>query len=164
MPIGVYERTKPIWNKGKKGLQVAWNKGKKRSWSSPAEFKKGLVPWNKGLKGAQIAWNKGIVNANFIGEKNPNWKGGVTLIKDQLRKSIEWKNWRESVFKRDKFTCQECGYNKGGNLQPHHIIPIRECMIDIFNMKNGITLCRPCHMKTVYYESSFAEKYFAIIK
>lgn len=28
MPKGIYKRTKDVWNKGKRGLQVAWNKGK----------------------------------------------------------------------------------------------------------------------------------------
>jgi hypothetical protein len=27
MTSGIYKRVKPVWNKGKKGLQVAWNKG-----------------------------------------------------------------------------------------------------------------------------------------
>ena len=29
MPTGIYERTKPPWNKGTKGVCTAWNKGKK---------------------------------------------------------------------------------------------------------------------------------------
>ena len=39
---------------------------------------KGNVPWNKGKKGLQVAWNKGQSNWWAKGEKNNNWKGGVT--------------------------------------------------------------------------------------
>jgi len=46
-----WQKGKPAWNKGLKGVQVAWNKGTKGMHLSPkSEFKKGQKSWNKGLK------------------------------------------------------------------------------------------------------------------
>lgn len=42
------------------------------------------------------------------------------------------------------------------------IVPIRLDMEKLFDITNGITLCRPCHKKTVWKEEEFAEKYLLI--
>jgi hypothetical protein len=70
MPYGIYKRTKPVWNKGKKGLQVAWNKGISMSDSAKEKLReslKGHIPWNKGTKGKMKAWNKGLVMKTMQG-------------------------------------------------------------------------------------------------
>lgn len=79
-------------------------------------------------------------------------------------------NWRPRVFERDNYTCQSCGYDKGGILQAHHIHRLselvtslikgrdigspaawKETSLFIINHKaitdvdNGVTLCKPCH-------------------
>lgn len=108
-------------------------------------------------------------NGNYImpsGEKHYLWKSDRTLVseKHRIRGTIEWKNWREIVFKRDNYTCQECGqYN--GYLEPNHIIPLRLDMSkkNLFNINNGITLCRPCHQKTIRKEEEFIERYMNIV-
>lgn len=100
----------------------------------------------RGKKYPHSAWNKGKSNFSAVGEKNPNWKGGITLKIDKLRKSIEWKNWRLKVFERDNWTCQNCGLKKSGYLHPHHIKE-REVYPELmFDIDNGITLCDICHM------------------
>lgn len=137
-------------------------------------FKKGFTPWNKGGKNKpQQGFQKG--HRCFVSkEKNSqagikrsgsnhwNWKGGITRENKRFRALANWKAWRKSIFERDNYTCQEC--NKiGGPLEPHHIIPIRVDKNKVFDIKNGITLCRPCHQKTIWKESNFAEKYFALV-
>lgn len=80
------------------------------------------------------------------GENNGNWKGGKTSWRALVYQSSVYKNWRTSVFKRDGYTCQMCNVH-GGNLQAHHIHPIRDHKNDllIFDINNGITLCKKCH-------------------
>jgi 5-methylcytosine-specific restriction endonuclease McrA/predicted nucleic acid-binding Zn ribbon protein len=70
----------------------------------------------------------------------------------RLRNTKRWILWREKVFVRDDYTCQRCG-KRGIYIEPHHIISLKECIKKnniekAFDVFNGITLCRPCHMKT----------------
>lgn len=53
-----------------------------------------------------------------IGEKHPNWKGGVTPLALRLREFFNV-NLSPKVLKRDNYTCQNCG-QVGGNLHVHH--------------------------------------------
>ena len=77
--------------------------------------------------------------------------------------------WRKAVYKRDNYTCQECGYNRkaGANygkrrcFHAHHIKSFAEIIeeygIDnltdaleckeLWSIDNGKTLCKSCHMK-----------------
>lgn len=81
------------------------------------------------------------------GKNNPAWKNGITPECKLIRKSPEYKLWRTSVFKRDIYTCQICGDDKGGNLQAHHLFPFSKYKILWFEVYNGQTLCRKCHSK-----------------
>lgn len=47
------------------------------------------------------------------------------------------------VFKRDNYTCQECGAGKEAKLHVHHIIPFSRGGSD--EMSNLITLCESCN-------------------
>ena len=93
-------------------------------------------------KGKSAYWNKG--------EKSNLWKGGISPINKTIRKSIEYRLWRESIFARDNWTCQECK-SRGGVLHPHHIKPFSKYPELRFAIDNGITLCRECHKKTDTY-------------
>lgn len=89
------------------------------------------------------------------GEKNPQWKGGVTPLYKQIRKSQEYKLWREAVFERDNYTCIWCGA-RGGNgkkviLHPDHIKPFALYPELRFAIDNGRTLCVDCHKTTDTY-------------
>jgi hypothetical protein len=77
----------------------------------------------------QVAWNKGIPNVAFAGEKNPNWKGGITKLNKQIRNCFKYRQWVSDVFTRDDFICQECG-KKGGNLNAHHIKSFSQILED----------------------------------
>lgn len=81
------------------------------------------------------------------GESHYNWKGGITPLRKKAYFSQEYKNWRTSVFERDKYTCQECG-QKGHTLNADHIKPWAFYPELRYELSNGRTLCIPCHKKT----------------
>lgn len=85
------------------------------------------------------------------GSKSHLWRGGITPENHRLRSSVEYKLWRESVFKRDSFTCVWCGDNRGGNLNADHIKPFAFYPELRFAIDNGRTLCVPCHKTTETY-------------
>lgn len=78
------------------------------------------------------------------GENNGNWKGGITKWRDYIHRTPAYNNWRAAVYERDDYTCQMCGDDSGGNLQAHHIRPVRDHKNDLllFDINNGITLCK----------------------
>lgn len=89
------------------------------------------------------------------GEKSHFWKGGVTAINQIIRSSVEYKIWREAVFKRDDYTCIWCGARsqKGIKVILHadHIKPFAFYPELRFAIDNGRTLCKPCHKTTDTY-------------
>lgn len=89
--------------------------------------------------------------------KHNFWKGGISkyyqLLNHALRNS-QWDDWREKVFERDEYTCQECGLHSGNGkavkLHPHHIHYVKKCVDEnkldlIYDIDNGVTLCEECH-------------------
>lgn len=80
-----------------------------------------------------------------MGPNNFRWKGGITSVNQQIRDSITYNNWRSRIFKRDSFTCQECGDTTSGNLNAHHLLPFSKFPQFRFDPWNGITLCKCCH-------------------
>lgn len=102
-----------------------------------------------------------IHQKTLYGELTNNWKGGKSKISHLLRTSRKYKIWKLSVLKKDSFKCCNCGSNKGGDLDIHHIISVKRLlqkynpstMLEIENIKefwdinNGITLCKKCHRK-----------------
>jgi len=73
------------------------------------------------------------------------------LEKQLLRVSLRYKKWRKAVFKRDRYTCQICGDNSGGNLCVHHIKSFALYPKHRFKITNGRTLCLKCHKETENY-------------
>ena len=105
--------------------------------------KKHTKEWKEKMKGC-IPWNKGKEVLAIKGDKNPNWKGGVSLFHQQIRQGIKFKIWREAIFKKDDYICWICG-QRGGKLHPHHIFSFSKYPELRFNIQNGITLCEFCH-------------------
>ena len=67
-------------------------------------------------------------------------------IEKRERNSKELTNWRNRIFTRDNFTCQECG-ERGSELNAHHIVKWAEAPRLRYNLDNGLTLCKKCHKK-----------------
>lgn len=79
-------------------------------------------------------------------ERHPRWKGGVSVESRRMRSSLAFKEWRKAVFDRDDYTCQMCG-KRGTYLHPHHISQYALDVERRFDVTNGITYCKSCHMK-----------------
>jgi 5-methylcytosine-specific restriction endonuclease McrA len=80
------------------------------------------------------------------GACNSRWNGALSREERFYhRGKPHYIAWREDVFRRDKFTCQACGDNTGGNLEAHHPDSWDEHKEKRFDVDNGVTLCEPCH-------------------
>lgn len=67
--------------------------------------------------------------------------------------------WRQEVYQRDSYTCQDCGDARGGNLHAHHIVHLADLLVGlktpeevlespkVWDISNGVTLCNDCHAK-----------------
>lgn len=124
-----------VYSRGK----ISQFKGKHHSPESIEKMKK--------TKLGRIPWNKGVPNYKGRGENCHLWKGGITKKGQAIRSSLEYKNWRNSVFERDDYTCKWCSI-RGGDLEAHHVKPFNKYPELIFDINNGITLCKKCHMET----------------
>lgn len=102
----------------------------------------------KGHKVSQEAREKISKNTpKYSGAKHWNWKGGISAINDLLRKSLSYKNWRDSVYKRDRWTCRVCKEHcQKSNIVAHHIKEFSSYPELRYEVDNGVTLCRKCHI------------------
>lgn len=90
------------------------------------------------------------------GENHPLYKHDRSKLRSK-RPPYETKQWRNAVFERDNYTCQECK-QRGGRLQADHIKPWATHPESRFDINNGRTLCKKCHSKTETYGIKFANK------
>ena len=89
---------------------------------------------------------KGKYPVNLKGKRGVKPRGFKKTERNKLG-SVEDIEWRNAVFSRDKFVCQDC-LVKGKRLQAHHIKPYKLFPELRHELKNGITLCLDCHKKT----------------
>lgn len=86
-----------------------------------------------------------------------NWRGGIAKENTVVRNSVEYKLWREAVYKRDNWTCVFCG-RRGVRIQADHIKPFAHYPELRFAIDNGRTLCVPCHKTTETYGGKYMKK------
>ena len=172
------------------------NKGKHTT--NAGTFKKGHITWIKGLtkdtdirvaklgkktsksktgrkRSPHSKETKNKIREAHFGEKNPQWKGGISPLVMRIRDLAESREWRIAVFKRDNYTCRDC--YKQGDLIAHHkiafallfqnflkeynqfsVIEDKETLIRLalnykpfWDIDNGRTLCKECHRLTNNY-------------
>ena len=112
------------------------NKGKKYS-----------VAHRMGISKSLLGRRQPNISLSKQGKNNPNWKGGRSPENKRVRMSADFKEWRRKVFERDNYTCQDCR-QRGGELHPDHIKQFAYFPELRFELSNGRTLCRKCHLKT----------------
>ena len=82
-----------------------------------------------------------------VGEKHFNFNPNISDEERKIkRKNIENARFRRFVLNRDNYTCQCCGDGKGGNLNVHHIFNHHSHKELRYDVNNGITLCKECHV------------------
>lgn len=167
MRVIAKERGYGKWMKGRIGiLSPKWRGGKpnckickkilSRHNSLYCEKHKG-IPFKEKKRSTEIGKKislskKGKKHPKQTGVNAPNWKGGITPINKKIRGSLEMKKWRETIFKRDNWTCTLCYVrskkNKAIILHADHIKPFAYFPDLRFDLNNGRTLCKDCHSKT----------------
>ena len=119
--------------KGKtpKNIVAGWNKGMKMPpMSEETRLKYSLVQKERvklglnnllngdGAKG----WNKGIKLPQITGDKHWNWQGGISPERQKYMRTLEYKSWRDDIFKKNDYSCQFCK-KRGERIEADHIKP-----------------------------------------
>ena len=152
IPKNFKEAQKKAWE-AKRGIPVS-EETKERNRQShlgrkykemSIEGRKNISEAHKGKKLSEQTRRK--LSELYKGKKCRFWKGGITKKNIQIRNSLEYKLWREAVFKRDNWTCIWCK-QRGVNLNADHIKPFAYYPELRFAIDNGRTLCVDCHKKT----------------
>ena len=168
MPTGKYFKTedhrknlslalrgRKAWNKGLKlgpnpehSKKMKGRKGNPKSINAMKNINKGKSR-SKGVKDKISKSHKGMkkpwsseYNSKRIGDKHPNWQGGITPEYSARFNTSIWKNIRKLVLQRDNYTCQKCKIRKK-SLDVHHKKSWRFTKDD--SSDNLISLCRKCH-------------------
>lgn len=102
----------------------------------------------------------GCYTKTLSGDGNPNFRFGH-YTGDFISKAA-YKDWRKRVFTRDGFKCMECGIDTH-NLFAHHIFPKRTNPELVFDVGNGITLCKKHHEDTFGKELKLAQKFLDLL-
>jgi len=112
-------------------------------------FKKGNRYWDhpnnektRVKKGDGICFEENHEPFRMIGEKNGNWKGGIS----NSPYPVDWtRTLKRSIRERDGYICKSCGMEQTEVTHHVHHIDYNKENCD---PKNLITLCNSCHSKT----------------
>lgn len=140
------------WNKGKKPYKMTEEIRKKIS-----EVKKGIVSPRKGVKLTDETKEK--ISLSKKGEKNYNWKGGIS--KNPYPKEFNTE-LRLKIRTRDNFICCLCGRTEREELEElNQVLAVNHIDFNKNNNKeeNLNTLCCRCNVK-INRERDYWTNYF----
>jgi 5-methylcytosine-specific restriction endonuclease McrA len=93
------------------------------------------------------------------GEKAGNWKGGLTAINLEARRTGAYKQWKKQSLERVGYRCQECGIERHKmceccgqkvQLHVHHLKSFAHHPESRFDPENSEVLCSKCHWSRHY--------------
>ena len=135
-----------------------WSNAKLRSICGYCE--QGFLYFKNTRRGKYCSW-KCFVASGFA-RKSQNARflecQGKTPAKQRIKTSLEYREWRSKIMRRDRYQCVLCQSKK--ILQVDHIVPfsalyqeyiIIEDSSALFDIDNGRVLCKECHLKTDNY-------------
>jgi len=104
-------------------------------------------PYNPGYRNYRT---RKKISCTLRGIEEKDFKKFTLTENDRLRHSLKYGEWRENVFKRDNWVCQNpeceyCGNKQGTYLNAHHIIYWKDDEDLRFTLDNGITYCQNYH-------------------
>ena len=137
--------------------------------ANSGSFKKGIggTGFPKGQKNPKLSqtrkemFKQGLLDTSK--EKNGCWKGGITPLRELIRKTEKYKSWRTVIFIRDNRKCVKCGskqqieahHKKSMSLilEEHNIRSTKDALNceELWDLNNGETLCNDCHRNTDSY-------------
>lgn len=95
----------------------------------------------------------------YVGENNPNWKGGISGASSHGRSRADYIDWKRGVLDAADNKCQSCGIENGHfcdccgqtvRLHAHHIKSYKAHPEVRYDVSNGKALCPSCHHKEHY--------------
>lgn len=122
------------------------------------------VCYNELRKTPEFRLTLSDIQRKLVEEKLGEIRSYITSLDKVIRNSVMYKIWRECVFKRDNYTCQDCRV-RSGILRADHIKQFATILIEndvktfedalncvtLWDIRNGKTLCDACHYKTPTY-------------
>lgn len=104
----------------------------------------GYNSWHYGTQLCKSCSMKKAKKDSWKGKNNPKYIDNRTPKNHKIRTSSNYYQWRNKIFIKDNYICQNCG-QYGEQLNAHHIEAFFVSPKLRFNINNGITLCEKCH-------------------
>jgi len=119
--------------KGMNRLGKKWSEKSRRAWSQK----------QKGVKRKPHTFASRRLMSERLKARMSHRPKAIDESKS-ARKGVEYWIWRDTVYRRDDFTCQKC-FGRGGHLHPHHLENFASNIALRYDPENGVTCCVECH-------------------
>jgi len=122
-----------------------------------------IAKWNKIREHKHNFCSAKCRHSFYTGENNIRWVKDRSKLKCRPLRNKDNIQWVNKVFKRDDYTCMLCK-ERGKNLEAHHVKRWVDYPELRFELSNGITLCKKCHLLTRGKEKNFEKRFKSYIK
>lgn len=100
------------------------------------------------------ALSKAHIAKDWTGERNRNWRGGVSIANWKARQGGQYRRWRREALQYAENQCQDCGTKQGTacecccasiKLHVHHAESFAANPSRRYDPTNSVVLCPKCH-------------------